>query len=359
MLLATLFYGCSTTQDKLAPENWPQSRADAALTGYTTGQLPAEPKLRWSYSGDVRTLSSPVVKGDTVFWCDRKGLISGVRDGKLVFSYDLGSSVESTPLIVGSTLYIGRINGLLTAVSIPSRDTLWNYETQGQISATPNVADDGSILVGSYDNLLYHITENGKLIGSYPTGYYINGAVSVNGDRVALGGCDSWVRVIDLKRGIVSDSILADSYIPNSPIIDQQAIYVADYQGSLYRIENSVSEKIMEAPSDGEQMMSMAAISPDAIYLYYTDKHLYKIDKQDSRIIWKRLLGGDAGESSPLVCDSRVIACSKNGIVYILSCDDGEILWQYDTGQQIIGSPAVTKSGFYILTAKGTLMFFQ
>ncbi|KAA6327742.1 Serine/threonine-protein kinase AfsK, partial [termite gut metagenome] len=67
---------------------------------------------------------------------------------------------------------------------------------------------------------------------------------------------------------------------------------------------------------------------------------------------------GDSGESSPVVCNDKVIACSKNGFISLLDAATGELLWEYDTGEQITASPAVIKDAFYILTAKGTLFCF-
>lgn len=38
--------------------------------------------------------------------------------------------------------------------------------------------------------------------------------------------------------------------------------------------------------------------------------------------------------------------------------ESGDLKWEYDTGEQIVGSPAVIKDHFFILTAKGTLFCF-
>ena len=64
------------------------------------------------------------------------------------------------------------------------------------------------------------------------------------------------------------------------------------------------------------------------------------------------------GESSPVVCDGKVLICTKTGIVSILDAATGELLWEYDTGEQIIGSPAVIKDHFLVLSSKGTLFCF-
>ncbi len=70
------------------------------------------------------------------------------------------------------------------------------------------------------------------------------------------------------------------------------------------------------------------------------------------------MLKGNVGESSPVVCLDKVIVCTKTGIVSILNAGNGKPEWEYDTGEQIVGSPAVIKGYFLILTAKGTLLCF-
>jgi outer membrane protein assembly factor BamB len=70
------------------------------------------------------------------------------------------------------------------------------------------------------------------------------------------------------------------------------------------------------------------------------------------------MLKGNVGESSPVVCRHQLLVCTKTGIVSILDADTGELQWEYDTGEQIVGSPAVISGRFLILTAKGTLFCF-
>jgi outer membrane protein assembly factor BamB len=52
------------------------------------------------------------------------------------------------------------------------------------------------------------------------------------------------------------------------------------------------------------------------------------------------------------------LVCTKTGIVSIHNAKTGDLLWEYDTGEQIIASPAVNNGYFYILTFKGTLFCF-
>ncbi|MCD8260702.1 MAG: hypothetical protein LUD15_03800 [Bacteroides sp.] len=205
-------------------DSWPLFRGDPSLSGYTQTRLPAEPLLLWSYKSDSRTVSSPVVYRSVAYWCDKRGRIRGIdKQGEPVFEYDIGTAVDATPLIHDSVLYIGRIDGYMTAISLVEKDTLWRFGTYGQISASPTLSSfEGTeaLLFGSYNNLFYSMDiRTGKEIRSFESGYYLNGAATLWENHVVFGGCDAWLRIIDTTTGIQSDSLQLPAYIPASPAL--------------------------------------------------------------------------------------------------------------------------------------------
>lgn len=348
--------------------DWTFFRGDASLSGYTDMQLPRKPTLLWTYKSGTRTVSSPVVKNGTTYWCDRRGVVRGVNlQGKLVFEYELNTSVESTPMIYDSTLYIGRIDGYMTAISLSKRDTLWNYETWGQISASPNIAKfEGkkALIFGSYDNYLYCLDiKTGEELSRFESGYYLNGAVALWKGHVIYGGCDSWIRIVDCQTGIQTDSLLLDAYVPASPAIMGDYCYVGDYSGNIYKLmlENGKiirHKKIVMSDNENSSFVSVPAISAEVYYFISGERTLRAMSRKNGKEIWNYLLKGNAGESSPVIANDKVILCTKTGIVSIINAETGTLEWEYDTGEQIIGSPAVINKHFFILTSKGTLLCF-
>jgi outer membrane protein assembly factor BamB len=348
--------------------DWKLFRGDASLSGYTNTSLPKEPSLKWTYTGVVRTVSSPVIDNGTTYWVDRKGLVTGVSiDGAKAFEFDLQTSVEATPMICDSTLYVGRIDGFLSAISLSRRDTIWNYETLGQISASPNLMDfEGrkAIVFGSYDNFLYVVeAETGKELSKFESGYYLNGAAALWRGHVIYGGCDSWVRIINCETGLSTDSLLLDAYVPASPAIMGDYCYIGDYAGNIYKLllENGKiarHKKIAPAGSESGSFVSVPAVSSDAFYFFSGDRNLQAVSRVDGKMKWKYMMKGNVGESSPLVCNDKIVVCTKTGIVSILDAATGKLLWEYDAGEQIVGSPAVIKGRLMILTSKGTLLCF-
>jgi len=350
-------------------DNWSIFRGNPALSGYTDVSLPDNPALLWTFKSDSYTKSSPIVYNRVAYWSNKRGRIFGINiEGKQVFDYALETAVEATPMIYDSILYIGRIDGNLSAISLATRKILWSFETFGQIAASPNrVSYDGkeAIIVGSYDNYLYCIdNRDGKEINRFESGYYINGAVAQSNNYLIYGGCDGWIRVVDCISGVQTDSLDVKIYIPASPAISKDWCYIADHSGNVYEIRLDKgkivsSNKIVESQDKNSAFVSVPAVSDKMVYIVSDDRHLYAIHRKDGSITWKYLLKGNTGESSPVVCKDKVLVCTKTGIVSIHDAKTGNLLWEYDTGEQIIASPAVINGYFYILTFKGTLFCFS
>lgn len=348
--------------------DWTLFRGDASLSGYTNTSLPDKPVLKWTYKSDNRTVSSPVIENGTTYWCDKRGRVLGVDiDGNLSFEYNLSTAVEATPMIHNSILYVGRIDGFMTAISLTEKDTIWNYETLGQVSASPNLVEfegNDAVVFGSYDNYLYTLdVQTGKELSKYESGYYLNGAAALWKEHVIFGGCDAWIRVIDCKTGISTDSVELGAYVPASPALMGDFGYVGDYSGNIYELRLKDGKiidckDIVTETDDNGSFVSVPAVSKDALYFFSGDRYLHAVNRKDGTLNWKYMLKGTAGESSPVICKDKVVFCTKTGIVSILDIKSGELLWEYDTGEQIVGSPAVIRNHFMVLTAKGTLFCF-
>ena len=361
---------CACTDKKGSDEtnsnDWSIFRGNPSLNAYTEASLPDNPVLLWTFQSGAFTKSSPVVYNQTVYWSDRRGRIFGVNiEGKQVFDYAMETAVDASPMVFDTVLYIGRIDGRLGAISLEKQDTLWTFETEGQIAASPNRMNfDGreAVIVGSYDHNLYVIdSRNGQEINRFASGYYLNGAVAQSNNYIVYGGCDGWIRVVDGVSGTQTDSLEVETYIPASPAMNGDWCYIADHSGNVYEIKLdkgkiASSKKIIES-QDGS-LVSVPAVSDKMVYIVSGERNVYAINRKDGSTAWKYLLKGNTGESSPVICNDKIIVCTKTGIVSIFDANTGKLLWEYDTGEQIIASPAVISGYFYILTFKGTLFCF-
>ncbi|MBO7487079.1 MAG: PQQ-binding-like beta-propeller repeat protein [Bacteroidales bacterium] len=352
-----------------AAGDWTVFRGDGSLAGSTRRALPAEPRLLWSTTTGQRTVASPLVKDGTIYTVGRRGLLRAVdADGQEVFSKDFSTFIEATPLIVDTTIYIGTIDGCLLAIGLASRDTLWEFWTEGQISAPPmltSYGDDDAVVFGSYDNYMYTVRrKDGQLLSKFESGYYLNGAAAVLDGYICYGGCDQWLRVVDTRKGVQTDSLMLDMYLPASPVFIGNDAYIGDYGGNIYHLTIdkgliTSNEKIHRTRSaDDASFIGLPAVGRDNVYFFSGGRSLTCVSRKDASVRWETMLKGPTGESSPLECRNGILVCTKSGIVTILDKDSGKVTWEYDTGEDILTCPAVSEGRFYIVTAKGTLLCF-
>jgi outer membrane protein assembly factor BamB len=371
LLVFSFLFACNNHEgyENKLEDNWSIFRGDPELSGYTNATLYDNPVLLWSFKSDSYTKSSPVVYEGVAYWNDRRGRVFGVnKEGKQVFDYAMETAVDAIPMIHDSVLYIGRIDGNICAISLSKQEILWRYETYGQIMASPNrmkFKEKDAIIVGSYDNFVYCLeSKTGELINRFESNYYGNGTVAQSNNYIVFGSCDGWIRVVNCISGKQTDSLDVEFYIPASPAISKNWCYIADHSGNIFEIHLEKGKivsfkKIIESKEESSNFVSVPAVSDKMVYAVSDDRHIYAIIRKDGSTAWKYLLKGNTGESSPVICKNKLLVCTKTGIISIHNAKTGDLLWEYDTGEQIIASPAVINDRFYILTQKGTLFCFS
>ncbi|MDR2938521.1 MAG: PQQ-binding-like beta-propeller repeat protein [Prevotellaceae bacterium] len=363
IISAAFLFSC-TEKSSTEGGSWRHFRADASMSGYTENALPENPQLLWSYKSYTRTVASPVVDSGVVFWGDKKGNVRGVNAaGDSCFIYRYGAAMDSNPLIENGVIYTGRNDGKMCALSIEKCDTLWTFASGGQISGAPSLIN-GKLVFGSYDNFVYSVeSASGMGLAQFESGYYINGSVACWKNFALYGGCDAWLRMVDIDSNIAVDSAELKAYIPASAAIRGSTAYVCDYSGNLYEFSLSESKMLLEkiiheAAEDDGQATAMPAVSDKMVCYISGDGYLRTFNRASGKEVWSALLVGATGESSPLICRNKIIVCSKSGQISIFDLATGKQTWQYDTGEQIVGSPAVVNEKIFVLTAKGTLLCF-
>ncbi len=349
-------------------DDWTVYRGAPSLCGYTECALPGEPQLLWSATTQTRTEAAPIVYDGYVYTLDRKGCLRRFStEGDSVLIHDFKTLVEASFVVADSVLYVGRIDGHVNAFDLNSHALLWDFETMGQISGSPNLAG-GQLLVGSYDGSLYTLdAKTGKKVSQYETAYYINGTAAVAEGVMLFGGCDAWLRVVDIATGVMTDSLELDSYVPASPAIVDGVACVSDYNGNLYEItldkgKITSHRKLMASDADNSDadggVVAMPTLTRSDVYVLSGERSVSCIKRSSGQLRWQKLLRGITGVCAPLVARDKVLVCTKDGHVSIFSAKDGTELWHFETGEPIVASPAIVADCFYVLTTRGTLFCF-
>lgn len=115
---------------------------------------------------------------------------------------------------------------------------LWEYLTAGAISASPALAADGTVYVGSSDGYFYAINgTTGALHWRYNVGSEIYSSAAVRTDgTIVFGASDGYLYALT-ANGALQWRLLTGDYIDSSPVIAADGvIYVGSTDKRLYAV---------------------------------------------------------------------------------------------------------------------------
>jgi outer membrane protein assembly factor BamB len=126
-----------------------------ALDGALLWKTPAPSPQAWFSVYQDLTKSSPAVDQERVYVGIDKELVALDRKtGAVVWRAPTGRKVDSTPLVIGPTVYVGSDDKRFYAFDARTGKQVWSFTTGGRVSSPPTYGE-GLILIGSNDGYLY------------------------------------------------------------------------------------------------------------------------------------------------------------------------------------------------------------
>jgi outer membrane protein assembly factor BamB len=244
--------------------------------------------------------------------------------GWLKWQCQLGNATASAPALdtERGRLYVGCDDFRLYALGLDG-EIQWTFAAGAEITATPAVAADGSIIFGSHDDTLYAVNPDGTLY---------------------------W------KRGLAGEARCGAALGPNN------AVYVGDDGGFLHaRAPGADTWCTFEAEGDIRSAPSIGA--DGTIYFGCDDRHIYAVTPSCS-LLWRYPTGGYVRTSPAIDVYGNVYVGSEDNNLYALG-PDGTFRWRHEADGRIRSSPAIDADGtiyfgtethgFYALNPDGTL----
>ena len=279
-------------------------------------------KLLWKFKtlgavyGAVATYSNKVVFGTTEGWL----YCLDVKNGRLNWKINLGSSCVSVPIIEKNTIFIGS-NGKLSAINLENGKIIWDFKTNGFIESKPSIYND-YIVFGAWDTYLYCLDKNsGKLIWKWSnskSNVLLSPAVCypvITKNKVFIVAPDRVLSAIDLKTGY-----------------------------TIFRTrQNYVRESI--------------GISEDSITIYvksmYDSVFAYNIVDDSILLKWSNDLkyGYDFAPSYPIEKKGNLFFGIKNGYVFSLNSKTGLLNWKFKVSDCLVNNILPLDSNSIVVTS--------
>ena len=151
-----------------------------------------------------------------------------------------------------------------------------------------------------------------------------------------------------------------------TPTIVEGTIYLGSDDGNLYAVDLASRQLKWKFVTQG-MVRCQAAVAGGLAYVASDDGNLYAVDTHDGERAWQRDIGNampremranlgyspdptgyDYLQSSPVLAEGLVYAGSRDGNVYALAAQTGEIAWKHKTGEKVRATPTVDNGIVYV-----------
>ena len=207
-------------------------------------------------SGTPTDVTAPVYHQGKVFFAYVDGNLTAVdaATGKQAWTRKLAGHLESSPMAVGGTLYLGTDKTNVVAVRASDGKVLWQFNSPGAIKASPSF-HRGRVFVADYQSSMFCLDAgSGKLLWRTNTsrvppfgkgGFYSSPAIAFG--RVYAGRDDGTIFAFDEKTGKVDWAFPTNDFVYGSPAVAKvpgtpPSVYIGSYDEHFYAL-NALSGK--------------------------------------------------------------------------------------------------------------------
>ena len=223
--------------------------------------------------GAVWSAAATLPDGSAIFGSMDMNVYAVTAEGGCRWKTGLGFLISSTPALSDdmTTAYIGSWDGNLYALDTTDGAVRWKTPTRDHVYASPAIAADGTVYIGSADGSLYAFSPAGEILWTFDTLDPIRSSPAVAGDgTVIFGAGDGTVYALnpDGTRRWSYDTTDQDRNDLNaSPALGADRVYIGGENGLVHGIPYSYCA---ENPSDPRCSLSPAGDLPeDGVELYW------------------------------------------------------------------------------------------
>ncbi|MDY6765644.1 MAG: PQQ-binding-like beta-propeller repeat protein, partial [Halobacteria archaeon] len=291
--------------------------------------------LEWSPMG-----ASPTLVDDTLYIAfgdlapsspdaGREALLNGTdlylyaldaETGKEKWKYRVPSVPNSTPKVVGGTVYFTTENGVVHAVDATEGEKTWEFSTGAGIRSTPAVGDCSVFIGGGENKELYSI---------------------------------------DAGDGSLKWEFKTDGELTASPAYRDGTVYFgSNGRGTLYAVDSSNGKEKWSKSLRGSVVRSSPAVTENQVFIGDFSRGVYAFRRDDGKQLWRAPTRGYVW-SSPAVTRDAVYCADLENMVFGLDRETGDELWSYETGDNVRSSPAVSNGVVYVAGTDGKLYAFS
>lgn len=315
------------TIDCTNAEDWPMFHHDLALSGFTTSFAPNTNNILWTYQTGAGVYSSPAIVGNKIYVGSTNGNLYCLDkyEGTLIWSYSAGQAIYSSPAVDSGKVYFLSDNGIFYALNAENGSLVWSKSIgDGAWDWSSPAIHNGYVFVSSSTGSLYSLNANTGDVNWVKTfdnaGFFRvspNSPISIVNGKVYTGthsfAGDPTLFAVDEATGNIIWSYTTTGFI------------------------NDNGATILDGDGDGnlEVYFGVAITSGNAVVC---------LNESNGNEIWTQNINGWT-TSTPAIHNGKLFIGSNDGKLYALNASNGAYIWSYQTGDEVWSAPAVSGDG--------------
>jgi outer membrane protein assembly factor BamB len=291
-------------------------------------------KVVWERRFNHCSASSPTIAYRVVYhaWmqplpCNRfprsqPGLITAMaaRTGKIIWRFRGGGPFETSPLVIGRTLYAGSWDRKLYAIDIYTGKPRWTFTADHEINSSPAYSG-GKVYFGTDGGSVYAVDGRtgrqvwrAQALARYGRREYFYATPTIAYGRVFIGNTDGTLYAFGASSGRLLWAQSAGTYVYTAAAVWRRRVYVGTYDGKFMAFNAATGDRLWTfnasaavhgAPSVIDGLVYFAACprcgSVASRYAKQGDRGTYALDALTGKLVWR----WPDGIFSPAVADSR------------------------------------------------------
>lgn len=371
LILCALVQGCSKLDDyMLGKDNTPKPKELKLIKD----KIKVE--QNWAVSAGKSSKNKeylrlkPVVKSGVIYTADASGLVRAINkhNGEVKWTTALKHGLVSGPAVASGYIVLGTNNSSLVVLNKNNGNKLWHKKVTGEILSPPAILG-GKVIVKTIDGKVYAFNAaDGKQIwmaehGSPSLILKASSSPVGMGNLVLIGFSDGKLDALDVKTGrVMWQRSIAYASGPSDverlvdidadPIVENNVVYLASYQGYIGALSLSDGQFIWRKPSSVYKNMVLSGNT-----LYVTDSHdvIWSIDKRNGQVNWKQTGLKARILTEPALIKNDLVVGDKTGYLHFIDAQTGEIIARTKVSAGVSISPSVVGRKLFVSTDNGML----
>lgn len=363
----------ATQREQIKTVNWPVYGYDDQRTRYLPTKVVRPPYggSRWSFNAGKLLEFSPVVAAGSLYFQDKDSLMYSLdaATGKVQWKNEIGDLAASSPAYADGVVYAVSLEpGNVVALRAKDGKTLWSHDLPSRSETSPLVFGK-SVVIGSEDGTVYSLArKDGDIRWQTRTDGNVKGALALDEGTLYGANYAGQVFAINAANGsfVWQSSTSGSSLGRGGPVYSTPAVafgrvYLGSIDGRVYSFEQSSGE-LAWSHSTGDWVYPAPAVaatkrSEPTVYIGSKDQEFYALDAKTGDVRWQKDVGGIVLGAASVVGEVAYVAgLGPNVGTFGFDVKTGKKVFEHEFGEY---NPVISDGRRLYLTGSSGIRAFE